>query len=392
MRTRRELCRDRLRAWLRHPRRAVPDLRQHLRGRLLGWMGRLAPVLRRLNRSGWAMPPNLVCYAINAPCNLSCCSCDAGTGESSFITRALARSATPRLSVEEFGAVLDSMRPFRPEVFVNAMEPLLTPDLPEHVRRAVGAGLRCTVNTNGTLLEGKARALVEAGLHQILVSLDGPRPEVNDPIRGERAFERTVAGLGALAREKEAAGSHWPEITLCTTISDRNLACLVEMAEFARTLPVQGLAFQHLWTITREMAEGHNRMFPEYPVTAARSGVRMEAVDVGALAEQIRGIRNALAGYPVVFTPDLRDDELETYYHRLMDPVRDARCPVMWQGLQIVPNGDVMVTYACPAHVFGNVRLSPLLEIWNNAAARAYRKRIMGALSPRCARCHDIYA
>ena len=64
----------------------------------------------------------------------------------------------------------------------------------------------------------------------------------------------------------------------------------------------------------------------------------------------------------------------------------------MWQGVQIVPNGDVMVGYWCPTHTFGNVRQHRLLDHWNNDAARAFRRRMSEALAPRCTRCHAVYA
>lgn len=392
MLTRTELRRARLRSLVREPRRSWPDLRQHLRGRIAMGMGRVQGLLRKLDRSGWAPPPGIVYYAINTPCNLTCYSCDAGTGEKSFIMENLAKSSRPRLSLEEFRGVLRSLRRVKPEVFISAMEPLLTPDTPEHVRAVAASGMRCTINTNGLLLAGKAEALVDAGLHQLFVSLDGPTPAINDPIRGAGAFERTLAGIRAVAAAKEARRSHWPEIVLCATMSERNTGDLVGMAELARTLPIQGLVFQHLWWVSEDMAAAHNARFPDYPVSAARSGTRPLEVDLDLLKAQIAAVRERLSGFPVSFAPELRDAELETYYRRHLEKVRDVRCPVMWQGVQIVPNGDVMVTYVCPTHTFGNVRSTPLLEVWNGTEARAFRARMSEELAPRCTRCHDIYA
>lgn len=64
-----------------------------------------------------------------------------------------------------------------------------------------------TVLTNGTLIDG-ARAKALAGIHggsryslEVRVSLDGPTPERNDPIRGRGSFEAAMAGVERLAAE-----------------------------------------------------------------------------------------------------------------------------------------------------------------------------------------------
>jgi len=88
-------------------------------------------------------------------------------------------------------------------------EPLLRRNLPELVSRlAAVPGIEdLALTTNGSLLAGKARALREAGLHRLTVSLDaldparfralsGNRGDVGDVLAGIAAAE--AAGFGAL--------------------------------------------------------------------------------------------------------------------------------------------------------------------------------------------------
>ena len=88
-------------------------------------------------------------------------------------------------------------------------EPLLRRNLPELVSRlaAIPGIDDLALTTNGSLLAGKARALREAGLHRLTVSLDaldpalfrtlsGNRGEVADVLAGIAAAEQ--AGFGAL--------------------------------------------------------------------------------------------------------------------------------------------------------------------------------------------------
>ena len=78
-------------------------------------------------------------------------------------------------------------------------EPLMRTDLEEIIRGLKTVGVHVTVTTNGTLVdENRAAGMVEAGLDQLLVSIDGPEASVHDGIRGrEGTFDKAVAGLEA---------------------------------------------------------------------------------------------------------------------------------------------------------------------------------------------------
>ena len=79
-------------------------------------------------------------------------------------------------------------------------EPLLRKRLPELVRRLAGiAGLEdIALTTNGMLLATQARALHDAGLRRITVSLDALDPEVFADMSGRRGQVRDVlAGIDA---------------------------------------------------------------------------------------------------------------------------------------------------------------------------------------------------
>lgn len=70
-------------------------------------------------------------------------------------------------------------------------EPLLDKKLPQRVRMLKSAGVReVGISTNAALLnDGKARALLEAGLDSIILSIDSMRKEVYEKIRVRLSFE-----------------------------------------------------------------------------------------------------------------------------------------------------------------------------------------------------------
>ena len=77
-------------------------------------------------------------------------------------------------------------------------EPLLRNDVPTLVRILAGLGVAdLSLTTNGILLADQARALVEAGLDRVTVSLDTLRPERFRALTGRDALGAVLAGIDA---------------------------------------------------------------------------------------------------------------------------------------------------------------------------------------------------
>ena len=89
------------------------------------------------------------------------------------------------------------------EYYFTGGEPFMNHEMEGILEDTLDRG-PATVLTNGTLFTPRrVQALAELqarSLHrlELRVSIDGPTPEINDPIRGEGAFERAMAGVGAL--------------------------------------------------------------------------------------------------------------------------------------------------------------------------------------------------
>jgi cyclic pyranopterin phosphate synthase len=87
------------------------------------------------------------------------------------------------------------------KVRLTGGEPLLRRDLPELVHRlAVRPAIRdLAMTTNGVLLAAQARALRDAGLHRITVSLDTLHPERFQRLTRFDELERVLDGIAAAA-------------------------------------------------------------------------------------------------------------------------------------------------------------------------------------------------
>ncbi|WP_419857559.1 radical SAM protein [Candidatus Palauibacter irciniicola] len=92
------------------------------------------------------------------------------------------------------------------EYYFTGGEPFMHPDLPAMLERTLERG-PASVLTNGTLLPARAlkpiarTARAASYSLEMRVSLDGPSPEMNDPIRGDGTFDRAMEGVRKLLEE-----------------------------------------------------------------------------------------------------------------------------------------------------------------------------------------------
>lgn len=93
-------------------------------------------------------------------CNMNCSFCH---GHS---------RAPRRMTEEEFLRVLDQLDGVTQYVYYHLMgEPLTHPDLPLFLKMAKARGFKSVITTNGTLLETRGKAVLEAGVHKVSISL-----------------------------------------------------------------------------------------------------------------------------------------------------------------------------------------------------------------------------
>lgn len=162
---------------------------------------RLRPVLR-------SRPTRLVIEPTNV-CNLRCPHCHTGAGR--FGRRPAMMRLQPYLTLlEEIGDYL-----FLVEVF-NWGESLLHPELPAFIAAASARGIATRVNTNLSLpfTEHDAERLVESGLTDLFVSIDGATQEVYQRYRVGGDLARVTRNCRLLAAVKRRLARDRPRLTL----------------------------------------------------------------------------------------------------------------------------------------------------------------------------------
>jgi heme b synthase len=167
-----------------------------------------------------APAPRVVAWESTQACNLACVHCRAS---------AQTEPAPDELTTAEIKAVIDNIAAFAsPILIISGGEPLMRPDIFEVARYASDAGLRVAMSPNGTLItEAAARAMREAGVARISVSIDASHAALHDRIRGvPGAFDDAMRGV-AIARQAGVG------VQFNTTVLRQNLHDLPTIHRFA---------------------------------------------------------------------------------------------------------------------------------------------------------------
>lgn len=182
-----------------------------------------------------------VFFHILTKCNLSCSHC--------YINREQHSSET--LSRQ---TIVDWLNLFYdPEKETNVIflggEPTLHPDLADLIKTANGIGYQsATVDTNGYLFH-QLLDRIEPTEAVLSFSLDGPDPEINDPIRGAGSFKVCRDNI-------EKAVKAGFEVSVIYTVSRWNLDYVGEMPDLLHQLGVKRFFIQVIGLRGKSVAEG----------------------------------------------------------------------------------------------------------------------------------------
>lgn len=181
----------------------------------------------------FARAPFIVIWEVTRACALACVHCRAN---------AIPRRDPRELTTEEGCRLIDQIRDFgeRPPLFVlTGGDPMRRPDLADLVRHAAGRGLMVALTPSGTAAATRARlrALKDAGLSRVAVSLDGPDPATHDAFRGVRG---SYAWTMRIIESVTALGL---PLQINTTVSRLTYPLLEAMAARVQELPLE------LWAV-----------------------------------------------------------------------------------------------------------------------------------------------
>ncbi|HDH53034.1 MAG TPA: radical SAM protein, partial [Nitrospirae bacterium] len=316
-------------------------------------------------------------------------------GESGVTKKQGDRHIKEDIPVEELKKIIDDIAAFRPNVTLFGGEPLLYKNCMEIIRYVKKKGMHCLMITNGSLIEGLAEELVDSGLDELNVSIDG-KMSLHDEIRGMQGlYEKIINGLRQVNRFRMKKNMKRPLINLQCTITRHNYHHPEQMTEVAREAGADSLTFHNLIFISRDIIGKQQEVDKSLNCSSVNwEGFVFEpGIEPDVLYTKIEKIRNSRYGFPVDFYPDFSREELEKYYQNpsCLPAGNSLRCVSPWMTAYIFPDGELRPCLNFD-YSFGNLGRDKFSLLWNNEQAIKYRRMLKAKkIFPVCVRCTELY-
>lgn len=316
---------------------------------------------RSLAEFGLTLPqqfsaPLFVVWNFTNRCNLRCRHCYQSSSP---------RPLADELSLAEKLRVVDELgEAYVPMVAFAGGEPTVSPDLIAVLKRCSRYGIHTTVATNGTMLTLDAvKALRDAGVRYVEISLDSVHPEKHDAFRGVPGmWARTVQGIKNVA----AVEGIRPGLAMC--ITQDNYDEVEDMIGLTKNLGATCFAHFNFIPVGRGKDCAARDLTPAQREELLRKLNRhLQAGEIGILSTAPQFGRVALT-----FTPEQGQMSAS---HCGGGGGRAARVVAKYLGgcgagrtyMCLEPNGDVTPCVYMPDRPFGNIRQKPILQLFRSS-------------------------
>ena len=308
-------------------------------------------------------------------CNLLCTTCP----------RTYAELEPPAdMSWDLFKSIVDQIPALQRAVLHGVGEPMLVKNLPRMVRYLKDRGTYVLFNTNGTVLnERNGRALIEAELDELRVSLDAANAASFRAIRGKDYFNRILKNVRAFRALQEREGHEKPRVSAWLTGLRETIEELPEFVKVAAEIGVKEVYLQRL-VFFNENAIGHAR--PDQALYEQMTR------DESELIEQASALARSLG---MTFSASGAASEPGMSLKRETDASPWSLCRRPWTVMYFTANGRALPCCIAPFsqrgyenYTLGDATQQSLREIWNGPAYREFRDALLSNQPPAaCANC-----
>jgi len=306
-----------------------------------------------------------------------------------------ARRIDSELPLGDLKAIVDDLSLFRPNITLFGGEPLLHRGCAEIIKYIKQKGMHCLLITNGFFAGDYAADIVDSGLDELNVSLDGSA-ELHDAIRGmPGVYSRIVTGLKKIRSLKSGTGDGKPLVNLQCTVTEYNYKNLESLLEAAGETCADSLTFHNLIFLSQAALEKQKECDGILGCGSADwEGFAFNpGIDPEILHEKILKILSRRYPFNADFYPNLPRRSLIGYYK---DPAfgrrrHPKRCVSPWMAAYIFPDGEIRPCLNL-SYSYGNAVKERFTELWNGEKALRFRSFLKTRRAfPVCARCSELY-
>jgi MoaA/NifB/PqqE/SkfB family radical SAM enzyme len=288
------------------------------------------------------------------------------------------------MSWELFISIVDQVPALSRAVLHGVGEPMLVANLPKMVKYLKDRSVHVLFNTNGTVLgERNGRALIDAGLDELRVSLDASNRESFKSIRGRDYFGRIIRNVRAFRELQEREGHTKPQVSIWLTGLKETVEELPAFVKVAAEIGVKEVYLQRLV------------FFDESTIGKARPDQALfERLTEGEAAylKQAEDLAHSL-GMTFSASGAATEPGLSLQSSGVGSPWSLCRRP--WSLMYFTANGRALPCCIAPfsQHGYDNYTLGhagrqSLREIWNGSAYQEFRAALLSDKPAKaCANC-----
>jgi MoaA/NifB/PqqE/SkfB family radical SAM enzyme len=284
-----------------------------------------------------------------------------------------------------FTSIIDQYPNTARVVLHGVGEPMLVKDLPERVAYLKARNIYVLFNTNGTVLNNtNGRALIQAGLDELRVSLDAADPHVYQMVRGKDFFSKIVESVRNFTRMQRELNAPRPRVSLWLTGLRETVDQLPNFVRLAHSIGVTEVYLQRLVFFDEPMSS-------ESLARAESALFEHTSEREEALIREAEAIAKDLG---VIFSASGAVDPGESIRMKKTDnPWSLCRRP--WSLMYITANGRVLPCCIAPfsmkgysAFTLGDATQQSLREIWNGPEYQRFRAGLLtSSPPPACSNC-----
>ena len=328
-------------------------------------------------RTGAKLQRGPVCLYLEVTnrCNLLCTTCP----------RTYVELEPPAdMSWELFTTIVDQVPDVKRAVLHGVGEPMLVKNLPQMVRYLKDRGIYTLFNTNGTLLtERNGRAMIDAGLDELRVSLDASNPTSYLAVRGKNYFHRILHNVRRFREMQEREGHALPRVSAWLTGLKETIAELPEFVRVAADIGVKEVYLQRL-VFFEDHANG----------LASPDQALYEQLD-SAESGHIAAAETLARSLGVSFSASGAASEPGMSLKRSNSDSPWSLCRRPWSVMYFTANGRALPCCIAPFsqrgyenYTLGDATQQTLRDIWDGEAYTDFREALVSDTPPKaCASC-----
>ena len=320
-------------------------------------------------------------------CNLKCVTCIRNSWDDPF----------GDMDWSVYQALIDGLADFseaKTIAFAGLGEPLLHERFPEMVRLAHARGLRTEMTSNATLLTpALADGLIEAGLDQFVVSIDGASGDSHGAIRPGVSLQEITANVRMLYRLSADATETPIRIGIEFVAMRRNIGELPAIRQIASEIRASFILVTNLLPYTAELQDEilYNMGLTSYEGEGRPYDPLWIMPHMDWSRETQEPLARIMRQQPKLSFLDIRLNQRSNYCPFVMT----GSMAVAWHG-GVSPCPALLHSYRCFIRgrqkdfrrcEFGRLPDQPLLAVWSNPEYATFRQRVRAFDFSPCTDC-----